>query len=1426
MNKDLFLGIDIGSVSVKTAILDPQKSLLAESCTRIKGDPVKTLRDELNLLVSRFPDGRIAACGVTGSGGKQVAVSLGALFVNEILSQAAFAGAFQPEARTIIEMGGEDAKLISLGQEQGGGVKIEDFSMNTACAAGTGSFLDQQAHRLNLTIEEFGAIALRSKTPPAVAGRCSVFAKSDMIHLQQIATPDYDIVAGLCYAMARNFKATVGKGKKFIAPVLFLGGVAENPGMRRAFQDVLKLADGAMTVPGHFRTSGAIGAAIMVIEHPEKTVPFRGLDGLTTWRETERTDVSGGNDPLTQPVRIMPNPDQDVAPGDDGLIEAYLGVDVGSVSTNVVVIDNELRVLSKRYLPTAGRPIEAVKQGLTDVGDELGHRVRIMGAATTGSGRYLTGDMIGADIVRNEITAQATAAAAIDPRVDTIFEIGGQDSKFISLRDGAVVDFEMNKACAAGTGSFLEEQAERLGIRIKQEFADKAFCSDSPCHLGDRCTVFIESDLVHWMNRGSGVQDLTAGLAYSIVQNYLNKVVAGKKVGDHIFFQGGVAANKSVVSAFEKVTGKPVTVPPHHEVTGAIGAAILALRSQNGRPSSFKGFDLTKRAYTVFTFQCAECANRCDIRRVSFEGEAPLFYGSRCEKYDVKKRSGTEEHIPDLFVQRDRLIAAAITSRVAAEGPVIGIPRMLYLNDEMPFWQTFFTELGFPVMLSDRTSRTMVNRGLESSAAETCFPAKVALGHIQDLVDKKVDVLFLPSFVRFPAAHGDGKYSQACPYAQALPYLAKAALRLGGTKVIEAVLRLQNERQFAASVREVGKALGKGSRVVARAMRLGQEAQERAGKAVQQKGREALSGLKPGERALVLIGRTYNTCDQGMNMNLPAKIRDLGVQAIPMDFLPLHDADYTDPSNMYWRSGQKILAAGRYIKDHPNLYPVYITNFGCGPDSFISHFFKDALVGKPFLQLEIDEHSADAGAITRIEAFLDSLRNVNSVREQSSLTIATGGFALPSSRNTIRGHEQEVFSNGVNGTKPVRSFSLRSKAAPHRRKVFLPPMADHAHALAAAFRACGVESEVLPESDAETVRIGKQNCSGRECYPLALTTGDMIKATRLRDFDPDRSAFFMPSGKGPCRFGQYNQYHRLVLDNLGLHEVPIVAPIQDEGMYHELGMVGKDFLRLLWNGVVSVDMLQKALWEHRPYEKKKGAADRIYRKALADAAGSIERREDPLPVLKAAYEEFTAMEIGERNKPVIGVVGEIYIRANRFGNEDVVGQIERLGGEAWVAPIGEWFLYLNETAKVSAKLNRSWRELLKAHLSHWMQVRDEHRLMSGFNGSLRSLHEPAIDTTLRRALPYLHHSFEGEAVLSVGKAIDYIGRGVSGIVNVMPFSCMPGTIAGALLKRVQEDHGNIPLLSIAYEGQQDTQTVTRLEAFMHQARAYQKGKKG
>lgn len=1380
MNNGLFIGIDIGSVAVKTAVVSEDGHVLFEKYSRITGEPFAVLMAELSALFSSFSEGQVCGAGATGSGAKEIAGLLGACFTNEILAQAAFVERFYPDARTIIEMGGEDSKLISVRMDvDTGTLHVEDFAMNTACAAGTGSFLDQQASRLRLSIEEFSALALKSKNPPPVAGRCSVFAKSDMIHLQQIATPDYDIVAGLCFAMARNFKATLGKGKAFAPPVLFLGGVAANLGMQRAFREVLGIESNGLIVPEHFNTSAAIGAALIAMRLQSRG-SFKGLSRLKAFLEKDRSQA-GGRPRLSMPSMIMPNPDKDASVVSQA-VEAYLGVDVGSVSTNVVVLDGSGRVLAKRYLPTSGRPIEAVKQGLAEVGAELGERVRICGVGTTGSGRYLTGDIIGADVIKNEITCQAAAAVFIDPGVDTIFEIGGQDSKYISIKHGSVVDFEMNKACAAGTGSFLEEQAERLGICIKDQFADLALSAAAPCGLGERCTVFMESDLVHYLNRGSGVENISAGLAYSIAQNYLNRVVAGRGIGNRIFFQGGVAANKAVVAAFEQILGKRVTVPPHHEVTGAVGAALIAMRNRPEAGSRFKGFKALERPYTVSTFTCRECANQCDIRMVRFGQDPPLFYGGRCEKYDIKR--GTTRQPLDLFAERDRLLIGAGEQEKPLSGPVVGIPRMLYINDYLPFWKTFFAALGCNVVISGNTNRTIINNGLDASLAESCFPSKAGLGHIRFLIEKGTDFVFIPSFIRFPSRNGQRQWSQACPYAQAMPYMARAALSFGGARSIEPKLYLHDLRLFKDGLVEIAKVLGKNRRHALHAFELADRAQAEFHHALQERGREALSMLKAGEKALVLIGRSYNALDTGMNMNLPAKIRDLGVQAIPMDFLPLDSVDLSGWEGMYWRSGQRILAAARFIKDHPQLHPVYITNFGCGPDSFISHFFRREMNDRPFLQLEIDEHSADAGLITRIEAFLDTLK-------------ATG-----------------------NGSSPPAVIRSERRLIRDRR-VFIPAMSDHAHAFAAAFRACGVQAEVLPESDEESMRIGKEHSSGRECYPLALTVGDMIKATMRPDFDPDKSAFFMPAGKGPCRFGQYHLYHRHVLEQIGLSRVPIFSPMQDETMFRDIAEIDPGFVRMTWRAALAVDMLQKLLHEHRPYENERGESDRLYREALMRVVYAVEQRDDLLPVLRRAYHDFRLMGIERRSRPVIGIVGEIYIRSNRFGNEDIIRKIEDLGGEAWVAPVSEWLLYLTETSKRSARMVGYWKGFMKSVLTELAQHADERSFASAFDGCLRSLHEPKMKTTLALASPYIHPSFEGEAVLTIGKAIDYMNKGVAGIVNVMPLTCMPGTISSAVLKRVREHYGDVPLLTIAYDGQKDSQVMTRLEAFMHQARAYQ-----
>jgi predicted CoA-substrate-specific enzyme activase len=511
--KSLYSGIDVGSVSANTVIMDDHQNVLEEHYTRIKGQPLQTVQKVLEEILQRIPLEQFRSISFTGTGGKLLSELLGGNFVNEIIAQAKAVQYFYPQVRTIIDIGGEDSKLILIEEEEGR-FKISDFSMNTLCAAGTGSFLDQQASRLGLTIEEFGQLALKSTNPPRIAGRCSVFAKSDMIHLQQIATPDYDIVAGLCYALARNFKSNIGKGKTFVKPVSFQGGVAVNVGMRKAFLDVLELSDGELIVPKHFASMGAIGAILVTQEDKGSKREWIGLSRLNQYlkdhRETETPlkplclSANHITSPPPLPCGVVKHTPQGRPSPFNGegnkiwgsggeKIEAYLGLDVGSISTNLVVIDREKRVLSKRYLMTAGRPIEAVRIGLQEIGEESGDRVEIKGVGTTGSGRYLTADFVGADLVRNEITAQATAAIYIDPKVDTIFEIGGQDSKYISIDNRVVVDFEMNKVCAAGTGSFLEEQAEKLDVSIKEEFGALALSAEKPVRMGERCTVFIES---------------------------------------------------------------------------------------------------------------------------------------------------------------------------------------------------------------------------------------------------------------------------------------------------------------------------------------------------------------------------------------------------------------------------------------------------------------------------------------------------------------------------------------------------------------------------------------------------------------------------------------------------------------------------------------------------------------------------------------------------------------------------------------------------------------------------------------------------------------------------------------------------------------------------------------------------------------------
>jgi predicted CoA-substrate-specific enzyme activase len=1409
----IFIGLDAGSVSVKLVALDAKGKKLCSRYVRHRGHPLaialKLLEEAINpenyrkgatpgSPGVRSPDQFSLA--ITGSAGRLIASIFKITPINEIVAQAYATHNLSPDIKTVIEMGGEDSKLILLKK---GCRSVNDFSMNSVCAAGTGSFLDQQAERLRLSIEEFSDLALTSQKPPRIAGRCSVFAKSDMIHLQQIATPVEDIVAGLCFAVARNFKGSIAKGRKILLPLAFHGGVAANKGMVRAFREILRTEE--LFVPEDHALMGAIGAALKNIhEDSVQTFEISLLrEFLTSFRPAEE-----GYPPLRKEGEKRKEEREAKVPSpfthhSSLLVPAYLGIDIGSISTNLAVIDEAGKLLAKRYLMTAGRPIDAVKKGLQEIEAEIGDKVKIMGVGTTGSGRYMIADYVGADIVKNEITAQATAAAFIDRTVDTIFEIGGQDSKYVSLQNGLVVDFEMNKACAAGTGSFLEEQAEKLNISIKKEFEECALSAENPCRLGERCTVFMENSLMANLQKGADKDNLLAGLAYSIVQNYINRVVAGKKIGENIFFQGGVAFNTAVVAAFEKYLNKKITVPPHHDVTGAIGMGLIAMRHMKSKikniKTTFKGFELSKRPYDISSFECKGCPNVCEINRIRISEEKDyLFYGGRCEKYDIRKKKTSQ--LPDLFAFREEMLWKEHESRKANNTRntqrakhKIGIPYVFFFHDYLPFWTTLLWEMGFDVEVSPKTNRQIINLGLERILAEACFPVKIAHGHVEYLTTQDVAAILLPSFINLNTPDEKLKRGFACPYVQSIPYISRVAF--DGIKLIAPVINLR--RGLKVLVDEITRAFkpfGIKKSLVSGAIDIAQKAQDRFNAAIKGKGAEILAALE--EDALVLIGRSYNALDTGVNLDLPKKLGGLGVLSIPFDFLPLEEYAIEDEwPNMYWRSGQRILKAAKFLRENNKLHGIYIGNFLCGPDSFILKYFKKEMGDKPFLHLEIDEHSADAGALTRCEAFIDSIGNKGKERERS------------------------------NGTKKAfHPSSSISRSSPY--VIYIPRMSDHAFAIAAAFEHCGVKAVVLPESDKTTADLGRKYASGKECYPCTVTTGDMMKKVMEPGFLPEKSAFFMPSGTGPCRFGQYNVFHRMVLDSIGCDDVPIFSPNQDVTLYKDLGIVGKDFAMQAWKGVIAFELLCKCLHETRPYERSSGASEELYasyqnklRHFLMQKNGKLEQS------LREMRRDFENIARYDDKKPLIGIIGEIFVRSHRFSNEDLVKKVEALGGVAWLAPAEEWIYYVSFTGLKKALLKREKSAIINFLLKKFFQKRIEHRFAGYFQGFLETVKEPDTMELLEKASPYLHSSFEGEAILSIGKSIDLLERGAAGIINAMPFGCMPGTVVTALLRGVNRDYG-IPCISIAYDGTESPTTEIQLEAFMDQAREYSKQNAG
>jgi predicted CoA-substrate-specific enzyme activase len=1364
------IGFDFGSVYTKAVLLDADGNIDL-TCYAKKGiDDRKAIEEFFKEVELRIAGARLNA----GAAGIEAGRSGGLLPVNAIIAIAEGIGQLHPGARSVIEIGGHTSKFIVFGDDGA----MRDFSTNDACAAGTGSFLEQQARRLNIDIDELSRLSAAAARGATIAGRCSVFAKSDMIHLQQRGTPIEEICYGLCSAIARNALATLLHGREPLTPVVIAGGCARNEGILRAFTDMLFGRDGCKLVrsvyPG---LEGAAGAALVASAQGSDVLALEDI------RRCVSAAVASTGGRHTTLKRLGPPREsgrkEEPAGAFSAPLEGWLGIDVGSVSTNFVLLDCGAAVVSAAYLPTCGRPVDVLREGLDIFRERFRGGLKILGCGATGSGRYLAARLLGADVVKNEITCQMLGARHFIPGVESILEIGGQDSKFISVQDTGIADFVMNKICAAGTGSFLEEQARELGIDIYSDFAPLAFSSEAPLDLGSRCTVFMETEVINAVRRGAPAGAICAGLSYAVVKNYLNKVVGSRPLGSTIVFQGGVASNDAVVAAFENILGAPVRVHPYNRISGAIGAAIAARNEAaegKRKQSHFKGLYPGPQPL-LWSFECRHCSNNCEVNVI----ETPAgrcHFGDVCERFTSggsdNERKPALPNLSDEFLTRcDRYFATP-----ARGCSTIGIPRASTLMAHLPFWAVFFRKLGMQPVLSSSTGQETLALGLRNLAVGVCLPIKLTAGHVHTLLENGVDLVFVPSVVVLPGDVPSQSYS--CPYTMAVPYMMGA--KDHGRFVTPAV-SFVGEESFVEGFDAWRERLGASKNRIREAYRAARLAQDDFDQSLRT---WTGSLMKSGgyRHVFAILGKPYNTFDTFMNLNLFERLRRMGVLAVPLAYLPLNLP--AGASDLPWRFSADIHRAAVAVAEFPGIHPIIISNFGCGPDAFTFKQIEEALHGRAYLILEFDEHRGEAGLITRLEAFIDRIES------------GSGAWARAGSRSA------ENISVAYIPASPA--------------EVRIPYFADHAYAFSGLWKYKGHHAEVLPLPDDRIRILGEKHSLGKECHAYSMFVGDLVDVAE-REHDKE-IVFYFPGTAIPCLLHQYGAGMQVLLRELGIHSVKVSAPTGKE----LTNAFGIDGIERLYMGLLAIELCVKAVCEIRPYEKARGSADTVHRRNLLRIEAAIAGGD----IVRALNESLQALTLipAERKsgRPIVGIAGDLYTKVNSAANNDLYRWLEDRGLEVWPSMFQIDLLDFGISRQLfeSASKGRMQDLLLSGSVAikRLVDVWKIHRVASP---RISRLEEPGYLEMKKLAAPYMPNEAHQLLFLNTVKIVDFARRGADGIINAICFNCMVGNAAAAIIEKIRSDYHDIPIVTAVYSGGEDPSRAMVLEAFVSQAKRHYAG---
>jgi predicted CoA-substrate-specific enzyme activase len=1370
--KSHIVGIDIGSVALSLVLLDRCGAVLHASYQFHKGQIRETLRSMLALVDCR----RVGGIAMTLSGPEMIRQA--SRYDTQIAIIAAVRH-FHRQVGSILFVGGENFGLITFNEEG----DYERYRSNTSCAAGTGSFLDQQAIRLNLkSIDLLSTIAFcNQESAPKIATRCAVFAKTDLIHAQQEGYSIAQISDGLCEGLAKNVIDTLMPNQEVRTPLILAGGVSMNQAVVKHFCNLLHIKP---VIGEHSHLYGAIGAALLhreegttetldlhswddlfTVEHREKHYAYPPLklnestypafDSRKKYFYQPQTDFAGVEVDIYQPLKKSE--------------EVYCGIDIGSTSTKAVLIDGNNDVLISLYTQTTGQPVRAVQalfESLDDISSTHGCDFVFKGVGTTGSGRKFIGRIINADMMVDEITAHARAAYELNPETDTIIEIGGQDAKFTTMKNGMVTSSVMNNVCAAGTGSFIEEQAVKLGVPLS-EYADRAMNTPSPIS-SDRCTVFMERDINNYLTEGYTTNEVLASVLHSICENYLAKVAVEANIGDKVCFQGATARNRALVAALEHRMKKPIFVSKFCHLTGALGSALILSENRLQR-STFRGLSLYREAVPIEHEVCELCHNHCKIRKVTIQGETVAF-GFLCGRdYDTKQYVGPARKQYDLLRERRQVFRVAGQPGLVKKKVKIGIPNALYLAEEMPLWEHFFATLGIETVTTGPLPGA-VKSGKKISGAEFCAPMQAFFAHVQDLGDK-CDYVFLPLYLETKEADREA-YRYYCYSTQFAVSLALGLKSLNLKK--RAITPVIDHRSFQSKI-ELFMML---KPILESSYWEIYNAYESA-LTFYNESREKLLNVFERERtnetdfSVVLLGRPYTVLDPTMNKGIPDIFGNLGIKTFFQDMLPARGEDVAeiDPllNRMHWTYAARILKGAVYAASTPGLYPIYITSFKCSPDACTLEYFRRIMDrhGKPYLILELDDQDSSVGYETRIEAAVRSFGN--------------------------------HYRDKTPADKPVRSLPLNSECvAQIKDKTLLFPCIDplNSKLVEAVLIKEGIDARMVPLTE-KIVQHGLRTNAG-QCLPVNLIAQSYIDYIRENLLDPEHTAVWVFESHVPCNIRLYPQMIKNIFESSGgglervdvyigqLSMVDISIPAAIEAYFaHMFG-----------------GMLRKIGCRIRPYEKEKGMTDTIIAQSLNifynTLLGGRNKDDDIAKVIGL----FRKIETLPGKRPQVAVFGDMYARDNDVFNQDLLHCIEDYGGEVITMPFNEfaklianpyirrWFL---EGSYMDAFLTKSIialvNQLEKSYYKQFNELLDEPSLgtdfdyaeiLGAFDVRVQQFGESA-DNLIKIAALMRHYP------------------DISLFVQTNPAFCCAGLVTEAMVPQIEQYTG-IPVVTLTYDG--------------------------